>query len=101
MASAAPVAFIVLVAMCGAVLLPVLWWCLAFWQRKRKLKGLSKLSMALSIVPIFSVVVLHYGKHISSKYSVIFFSATPFISIFLLIVLFVITIIKARNANSL
>ena len=87
MASASPVAFVILVGMAGAILLPILWWCLAFWQRKHNLNRLSKLSMVLSIIPILSVFALHYGKEISAKYSVIFFSATPFVSSLLLIVL--------------
>jgi hypothetical protein len=101
MASASPVVFVLFVAMAGAILLPILWWCLAFWQRKHKLSGLSKLSMLLSIIPILSASVLHYGKEISAKYSLIFFSVTPFISFLLLIVLFVLTIYKARNKSDL
>jgi len=101
MASAAPVAFVILVAMAGAILLPLLWWFLAFWQRKYKLAGLFKLSIVLSIMPILSVLALHYGKEISAKYSLIFFSVTPFVSFFLLIVLLIITIYKTRNRSDL
>lgn len=99
MASASPVAFVILVAMVGAVLLPLLWWGLALWQWKYKLPGLSKISMVLSIMPILSVLALHYGKELSAKYSVIFFSVTPFISSFLLVVIFSLTVYKVRNSD--
>lgn len=59
MASASPVAFVILVAMVGAVLLPLLWLGLALFQWKYKLRGLSKISMVLSIMPILSVLALN------------------------------------------
>ncbi|HEY7885379.1 MAG TPA: hypothetical protein VIC08_10570 [Cellvibrionaceae bacterium] len=99
MASVAPVAFVILVAMAGAILLPLLWWVLALWQRKNKLLGLFKISMILSIIPIFSVLALYYGKEFSAKYSVIFFALTPFISAFLLAAVFGVTVNKVRNSD--
>ncbi len=99
MASASPVAFVILVAMVGAVLLPLLWWGLALWQWKYKLRGLSKISLVLSIMPILSVLVLYNGKEISAKYSVILFSATPFISSFLLVVILGLTVYKVLKSD--
>ena len=101
MASASIVVFFIVVAMAGAILLPLLYWFLAFWQRKRKLIGLSNLSMVLSILPILSFSALYYGKEISAKYFLIFFSVTPFVSSLLLIVLLALTVYKARNRNDL
>ena len=83
MASASPVAIIILIGMVGVIFLPMLWCCLAFWQKKRGLKALSRLSMMLSTIPILSVFGLFYGKEISANFLLIFFSVTPFISLFL------------------
>jgi hypothetical protein len=99
MASASPVTFVILVAIIGAVLLPLLWWGLALWQRKYKLHGLSKISMVLSIMPILSVLSLQYGKEISAKYSMIIFSATPFVSVFLLVTIVGFSVYKVFNSD--
>jgi hypothetical protein len=100
-ASASPVALIIFIAMVGSILIPLLWWLLAFWQRKLRLTGLSNCSIALSAIPILSILGLFYGKSVSAKYSVIFFSIAPFVSTFLLIVILILTISKARNYNDL
>ena len=99
MSSAGPVAFVILVAMVASVLLPLLWWGIALWQWKSKLRGLCKISMLLSVFPIFSVLALHYGKEISPKISFIFFSVTPFISAFLLVAIFSLTVYKVLNSD--
>jgi hypothetical protein len=62
---------------------------------------LFKLSIALSILPILSASAIHYGKEISAKYSLIFFTVTPFISSLLLMVLFVVTMYKVFKKDNL
>lgn len=99
MASVAPVALVVFVAMVGAVLLPLLWWGLALWQRKYKLRGLFRVSMILSVTPIFSVLSLYYGKEFSAKYSLLFFTLTPFVNALLLVMVFFVTIHKVRSSD--
>lgn len=101
MASAYPVAIGILIAFFGAVLLPVLWWCLAYWQRKRKLLFLSKLSMFFSVIPILSVFGLMYGTEISAKYSVIFFFTTPYLSCIIFLAIFALTMFRVRSQNDL
>lgn len=102
MASAQPVAILILIAMGSAVLLPPLWWVLSYWQYKIKLSRLSKISLFLSVIQILSVGVLFLGKSIlPAKLSVITFSLTPFLSMVLFIIILVVTIAKSRQRNDL
>jgi hypothetical protein len=78
MASTSPLALIIVFALVGALILPLLWWILAFWQRKYSLFGFYKVSLLLSLMPIVSVIGLRLGGEISAKYSVIFFTVSPF-----------------------
>ena len=95
MASAYPIAVLMIIALAGAVVLPPLYWLLAFWQRKLGLQKLFKFSLALSTLPVFSLLFLFFGKEISAKYSVLLFFTAPVFCIFALIVIIVITSVKA------
>jgi len=99
MGSAYPIGVLIIIAVVSAVVLPVLWLFLAYWQRKRKLLSLSNVSMMLSLLPVLIFLALYYGKYISAKYSFIFFSVSPFLNILAFIVLFAYTIYKVRSYN--
>jgi hypothetical protein len=101
MASTSPLALIIVFALVGALILPLLWWILAFWQRKYSLFGFYKVSLLLSLMPIVSVIGLRLGGEISAKYSVIFFTVSPFINLLAFITVLTITILKVRSQNAL
>ncbi len=101
MASTSPLALIIIFALAGALVLPLLWWVLAFWQRRYSLFGFYKISILLSLMPIVSVIGLRFGGEISAKYSVIFFTVSPFINILAFIAVFAITVRKVRSQNAL
>lgn len=101
MASTSPLALIIVFALVGALILPLLWWILAFWQRKYSLFGFYKVSLLLSLMPIVSVIGLRLGGEISAKYSVIFFTVSPFINLLAFITAFTITILKVRSQDAL
>lgn len=80
MASAGPVAVFLLLAICGTVVLPIIWWVLAFWQHRRGFKAWFKVSMALSLTPILGGAMLYVGNEgslISAKPALITFFLTP------------------------
>lgn len=97
MASAYPVAIFLMLAMAGLIIFPVFWLSIAYWQRKNRLNKMSKLSVALSITPILSFILLYFGESISPKFTVIVFFATPVINIIFLITILFITLFKVRR----
>ena len=101
MASAYPVAIMIMIALVGAFILPVLWWWLAYYQRKKHLSTLSKVSFVFSFTSILSVLGLYFRETISAKYILIVFSVTPFINVIAIIVVCIITYIIIRKQNVL
>lgn len=100
MASASPVAIMILIAMISAIILPLLWWLLAYYQRKKQLHRLSKISFIFSFTPVLSVLGLYLREEISAKYLLIAFAATPFINVIAIIIACIITYFKLRNKAS-
>ena len=101
MASASPIAIIIMIALAGAIILPILWWLLAYYQRKKHLSTLSKISFVFSFTSVLSVLGLYFREVISAKYLFIAFSATPFINVIAIIVVCIITYIRIRKQNAL
>ena len=97
MASASPVAIMILIAMISAVILPVIWWLIAYYQHKKRLNRLKIISFIFSLTPILSVLGLDLREEISAKFLVIAFSVTPFINVIAIIIVCVITCFKVRK----
>ena len=98
MASAGPVALLILISVLSGFLLPIMCWILAYWQHKKKLHSLFRKTLALSLLPIISFVMLFYGKdYISAKYNLLYFFSTPFISFIIFLILFGFTIKSSRK----
>lgn len=103
MASAYPIAAFLVFALIGLFLFPVAWWALAFWQKKKNLKTLSKVSMYLSVTPILAFGFLYIGKEgflIPPMLAGLIFFATPALNIIFLVVGVIMTIIQpTRSIN--
>jgi len=97
MASASPVAIMILIAMASAVVLPILWWLLAYYQRKKQLNRLSIISFIFSFTPILSALGLNLREEISAKFLLIAFTATPFINVIAIIIVCIVTYVTLKN----
>ena len=97
MASASPVAMLILIAIASAIILPILWLLLAYYQRRKHLNRLSMISFLFSFTPILSVLGLNLKDQISAKVLIITFSATPFINVFAIVTVCIVTYIKLKN----
>lgn len=101
MASAYPIAAFLVFAMIGLFLFPLAWWVLAYWQKKKNLKILSRVSMYLSVTPIVAFGFLYFGKEglfIPPMAAGLIFFATPAFNIIFLVVSVIVTIIKPRRS---
>jgi len=97
MASVSPVAIMILIAMASAIIFPIFWWLLAYYQCKKKLFKLSIISFIFSLTPILSAFGLNLREDISAKFLLLGFGATPFINILAIIIVCITTFVKLKN----
>ena len=98
MASASPVAIMILIAMISAVTLPILWWFIVYFQYKKQLNRLKIISFIFSFTSILSVLGLYLREEISAKFLVIAFFVTPFINVIAIIIVCVITYFRVKKS---
>lgn len=101
MASAYPVAAYLVFSLFGLVAFPVLWWLLAFWQKRRGLRKLSQTSLYWSVTPIAGFGALYIGAKgilVPPMVAGIFFFLIPVVNVVALIITAIITVAKIRTS---
>ena len=101
MASVYPIAVLAFIAMVSTMVLPPLYWLIAFWQRKLGFSNLFKASLILSVLPVFSVLFFFYVEAVSSKYKLILLFTTPLFCMLSLIFVVVATSVNAWRLRSM
>lgn len=96
MASAYPVAIALLLVIGSAIVLPPVWWLVAWWQKGRQLRRLSVLSIALSFTPIVSALLLPLNV-LPPAVTLIAFFVTPLLNLAALLVVTSISILLVRR----
>ena len=95
-----PIPLFIFLALAGALFLPVIWWLIAYWQRKKNLLQLYKVSLFFSLTPMASFGSLFMRDFVPSEFALIVFSLTPVVNIFGVLVVLIITFIYARKTDN-
>lgn len=100
MASAYPVAIIILITMAGMIIFPVLWFFLGRWQKKKGLNKLAIVSYCLFPTSPIVFLLLIYAREISAELALVSFILFSPVSLLLAIILMTCSVILVKAGTT-